>query len=563
MAVVYDKVYNLSGTSKDSIPHFLKNSKAATKSSKQNEEHENAKKRLELIQGFAFPSSCEKVAMSADGLWIGAIGLYPPEVQIFDTANLTLHCSRRFDSEPVDFLFLSDDYKKMVFLHKSRILEFHAQGGRHAKFRIPQEGRCLSFSKDSAQLDIVGSSENVYRLDLSQGAFQEPLVSSCTHLNFSTRNPSLPLTLAGGAAGIVNAWDNRIAGTKPVSTIRVTTDEDDATPTGDPAEVTCGSFSSDGLKFCAGTSNGVVRVFDIRSSRCIAERDHRNDLPIVQCQVLPKTTTTSTPLDYGRESDDSLFLHINNTSELTIVSADRKGLKIWNTSTDTTGSSLSPYSSTPRNLFGGGANIHTQTSSTSTKLVASVDCPAPVNGFCSVPASGLIFVAQETSRIGSYFVPAIGIAPKWCSFLESLTEELEEAVRTGVIYDDYRFVTLQQLQYVGAEKIIGTKLAVPHMHGFLVEAKLYNKFKSLSEPFAAEKYHKEQLQKKLEAKRSMRVHLRSATPKVNADLVAKLLQVNAKGKPIKKGKSRSAASLLQDDRFGDLFKDPNFTIENV
>jgi len=31
-----------------------------------------------------------------------------------------------------------------------------------------------------------------------------------------------------------------------------------------------------------------------------------------------------------------------------------------------------------------------------------------------------------------YFVPALGPAPKWCSFLDSLTEELEETKRTEV-----------------------------------------------------------------------------------------------------------------------------------
>ncbi len=37
----------------------------------------------------------------------------------------------------------------------------------------------------------------------------------------------------------------------------------------------------------------------------------------------------------------------------------------------------------------------------------------------------------------AYFVPSLGPAPRWCSFLEGLTEELEESA-TPTLYDDYR-----------------------------------------------------------------------------------------------------------------------------
>ena len=34
-------------------------------------------------------------------------------------------------------------------------------------------------------------------------------------------------------------------------------------------------------------------------------------------------------------------------------------------------------------------------------------------------------------------MPALGPAPRWCSFLEGLTEELEESAQPA-LYDDYR-----------------------------------------------------------------------------------------------------------------------------
>ena len=45
-------------------------------------------------------------------------------------------------------------------------------------------------------------------------------------------------------------------------------------------------------------------------------------------------------------------------------------------------------------------------------------------------------------------MPSLGPAPKWASFLDSLTEELEES-RTATVYDDYKFVTKQELYELG------------------------------------------------------------------------------------------------------------------
>lgn len=43
---------------------------------------------------------------------------------------------------------------------------------------------------------------------------------------------------------------------------------------------------------------------------------------------------------------------------------------------------------------------------------------------------------------------SLGPAPKWCSFLDSLTEELEENPEPTV-YDDYKFVTDKELESLG------------------------------------------------------------------------------------------------------------------
>ena len=43
---------------------------------------------------------------------------------------------------------------------------------------------------------------------------------------------------------------------------------------------------------------------------------------------------------------------------------------------------------------------------------------------------------------------AVSPAPRWCSFLDTLAEELEE-VPEPVVYDDYKFVTSKDLENLG------------------------------------------------------------------------------------------------------------------
>jgi ribosome biogenesis protein ENP2 len=58
--------------------------------------------------------------------------------------------------------------------------------------------------------------------------------------------------------------------------------------------------------------------------------------------------------------------------------------------------------------------------------------------------SGLLLVAGEQPKIQAFYLPALGSAPKWCSFLDTVTEELESVEQTS-IYDDYKFVTRNEL----------------------------------------------------------------------------------------------------------------------
>jgi ribosome biogenesis protein ENP2 len=62
-------------------------------------------------------------------------------------------------------------------------------------------------------------------------------------------------------------------------------------------------------------------------------------------------------------------------------------------------------------------------------------------------------------------VPSLGPAPRWCSFLEGLTEELEETA-TPTLYDDYRSAhRLGPLDILHALSLSSLHTLVTPVHG--------------------------------------------------------------------------------------------------
>lgn len=53
-----------------------------------------------------------------------------------------------------------------------------------------------------------------------------------------------------------------------------------------------------------------------------------------------------------------------------------------------------------------------------------------------------------------FLFQALGPAPRWCGFLDALTEELEEN-NQETIYDDYQFVTEKEVEALGLSHLIG------------------------------------------------------------------------------------------------------------
>lgn len=72
-------------------------------------------------------------------------------------------------------------------------------------------------------------------------------------------------------------------------------------------------------------------------------------------------------------------------------------------------------------------------------LFTSIEPQSDINRFSLVPGSGLVLAALEDPKIGCFFIPELGPAPRWVPYLENMTEELEET-SSKVVYDEYRFV---------------------------------------------------------------------------------------------------------------------------
>lgn len=145
-----------------------------------------------------------------------------------------------------------------------------------------------------------------------------------------------------------------------------------------------------------------------------------------------------------------------------------------------------------------------------------------------------------------YFVPGIAPAPKWCTFLENITEELEEAKNYSV-YEDYKFLTPDDLEQLGATNLIGTRFVKPYLHGYFIDWKLYKKLKSLSDPFAYDKYLEDRKIEKMNKLFGDRIVMnRHKKAKVNSKFIEN---------------EEDNQEVIKDKRFEKMFLDKNFEID--
>lgn len=496
-----------------SIPSWVSDKKK--KSLKKDGEY---RRRVELIQDFEFPAASQKIKVTPDEQYIFVTGYHPPRVRVYDVSQLSMKFERHLDAEIVDFQILTDDYSKVVFLCTDRTLNFHARFGGYYKTRIPKFGRDLAYCPFTAELLVASSSPEIYRLSLAEGRFLSPLNSRSPAVNVCGIAPSHGLLACGGEDGVLECFDPRQR--ESVGWLAA------AGAMGGPRQgLTALRFDTNGMNIAVGTSGGLVALFDLRSQQPLLVKDHMYDSPIVDVKF----------------HNGGGLCHESQC----VISADKHIVKIWD--------------------------------ATSGEIYTNIE-PADgcdINDVAVWRDSGLIMAACDAPRIQAYFVPSLGAAPRWCTFLDSLTEELEEnAIPT--VYDDYRFITRNDLNALGLGNLLGTPLLRAYMHGFFVDNRLYQKAKAIADPFAYDVYRQKRITQKLEEERRSRISLVKRLPKVNAAVAARILaeqqeqqeeEVGGQGEIavlVPKSKSKSKAplpSLLEDDRFKAMFMDPAFAID--
>ena len=105
------------------------------------------------------------------------------QLKVYDLGNLSLKFDRHLDAEVVDFQIFTEDYSKAAFVCADRSICFHARFGSYFRLRTPRQGRDLAYCPFTAELLVVGSAPEVYRINLEQGRFMAPLTGKSPGIN--------------------------------------------------------------------------------------------------------------------------------------------------------------------------------------------------------------------------------------------------------------------------------------------------------------------------------------------------------------------------------------------
>ena len=72
--------------------------------------------RINLIQDFEFPTAATNIKMTKDDQYILATGVYKPRVNCYNTSQLSMKFTRYTNADVINFLPLTDDFRKIAFL---------------------------------------------------------------------------------------------------------------------------------------------------------------------------------------------------------------------------------------------------------------------------------------------------------------------------------------------------------------------------------------------------------------------------------------------------------------
>ncbi|KAF5390066.1 hypothetical protein D9757_003865 [Collybiopsis confluens] len=551
------KVYTVNGAaagSSSSLPDWLTRKRAASKGKRAAKEHVEG--TIELIQGFEFPEASNKIKTTPDGTHAVATGTYKPQIRVWDLDQLTLKFERHTDSENVDFVMLSDDWTKSIHLQNDRTIELHTQGGFHYRTRIPRFGRSLAYHYPSCDALFSASGNEIYRLNLDQGRFMTPLVledsasnDEIQGVNVIDINSAHQLFAFGVEGnGTVQFWDPRsrtCAGILRLPAHKLITPSFDNTidPLNAGLSVTALASRPDGLSYAVGTSTGHTLLYDIRTTKPFGVKDQGYGLPIKSLSWIEGAS---------RVAGDGM-----------VLSADKKVIKIWDRNT-------------PSVNF------------------TSINPASDLNDIHHVPGSGLLLSANEGIQMSTYYIPQLGPAPRWASFLENITEELEDQTSRSA-YEDFKFVERTELGKLGLDHLVGTPALKPYMHGYFISLKLYDTARVIANPFEYAEHRERIIKQKMDKLSETRI--RSATKtgkgakadvKVNKMLAEKIQRDEERARKKDERKKseekkndgdamdvdvdvaadeegsedeHAPTSVLTDPRFAQVFENPEFEVD--
>ena len=450
--------------------------------------------RIELIQDFEFSEASNRIKVTPDGQYAMATGTYKPQIHVYDFANLSLKFDRHTDSENVDFVVVSDDWTKSVHLQNDRSIEFHTKGGIHYRSRIPKFGRSVAYNPVNCDLLVGASGNEIYRLNLDQGRFLNPYVLETNEgVNAVSINPVHGLVAAGLEDGTVEFWDPRSR--QRAGKLFVSDHLEEKT------QISALAYRNDGLNFSCGTSSGKSLIYDLRTSLPSLVKDQ----------------------GYGYDIKKIIWLDDNSSNSNKILTSDKRIAKIWD------------------RLDG--------------KPYASMEPNVDINDIEYIPRSGMFFMANEGIPMHTYYIPNLGPAPRWCSFLDNVTEELEEKP-SDTVYSNYRFITRDEVAKLNLSHLVGSKVLRSYMHGFFIDTELYDKVNLIANPNSFRDEREREIRKRIEKERESRIRSTGAVTntklKVNKDLAGRLQERQG---------DQAAESVINDDRFKELFENPEFAVD--
>ena len=496
-------------------------------------------------------------------------GTYKPQIHTHYLPHLSLSFARHTISLNTTFLLLSTDYTKSLHLQADRSIEFHTPQGCHYTTRIPRYGRDLNYDRRSAEalIPAVGVNENgngeVYRLNLEVGRYMRAYevdvggddmtsagggtlqggIAAGSVNTAAIAEESHNLLAFGTSIGTVEFWDPRSRNRVGILPAPAEPDYIDGRQ-----EVTALEFHRSGLNVATGSSTGLIHLYDLRSPTPILKKDQGYGFPIRTLIYLTSSTTSRAQV-----------------TEPKILSADKRIIKIWDERDGTPWTSVEP----------------------------AVD----LNSVAWCKDSGMLLTANEGRQQHAFFIPQLGPAPKWCSFLDNLVEEMAEdpndpnaftKQRAGEVYDNYKFLTVQQLDSLNLSHLVGTtSLLRPYMHGYFVAQRLYEEAKLIADPFIFEDERAKRVKEKIDSERDSRIRgNKKVIAKVNKRLAEKMLEreeknerrkarrvlekggddENAEGhvKPSEDNEAEAPTrGLMADPRFAKLFQDEDFAIDET